>query len=123
MQDIQWKFGVVGNIVGQHNDGNGNTYYGTKAFKPHTKVYIHGKNWDNGRKDISVIGRNRFGQIVFETVPIDMIENFRPQRIFKSKILEMIHYLTVFEGHVWWERTAADRKDAENFAKLMNNKR
>jgi hypothetical protein len=27
------------------------------------------------------------------------------------------------EGWEWWERTAADRKDAENFVKEMNSKK
>lgn len=42
MEEAKWRFGVVGNIIGEHTDENGNTYYGTKAFKPNTKVYVHG---------------------------------------------------------------------------------
>ena len=32
MEEIKWRFGAVGNVVGKHTDGDGNTYYGTKAF-------------------------------------------------------------------------------------------
>ena len=56
MEEKKWRFGVVGNIVSEHTDENGNIYYGTKAFTPGTKVYISGKFWDKQRTDISVIG-------------------------------------------------------------------
>ena len=42
MEEKKWRFGVVGNIVSEHTDENGNVYYGTKAFTPSTKVYIDG---------------------------------------------------------------------------------
>jgi hypothetical protein len=56
-------------------------------------------------------------------VPINLIENIRTQRIYKPHVLEIIDYLRVMEGWEWWERTAADRKDAENFVKEMNSKK
>lgn len=123
MEDVEWRFGVVGNIVGEHIGENGNTYYGTKAFTPKTKVYINGKYWDFDREEIGVIGRNRFGRIVSETIPIDLIENIRTQKIYKPKVLEIIHGLTVMDGWHWWEKTAEDRKDAESFVKIINSKR
>ena len=70
-----------------------------------------------------MIGRNRFGRVVLESVPINLIENIRTQRIYKPHVLEIIDYLRVMEGWEWWERTAADRKDAENFVKEVNSKR
>ena len=123
MEQIEWRFGVVGNIVSEHTDENGNVYYGTKAFTPGTKVYINGKFWDYKRTEISVIGRNRFGRVVLETVPINLIENIRTQRIYTPHVLEFIDYLRVMEGWEWWERTTADRKDAEFFVKNLNNKK
>ncbi|MBR7159967.1 MAG: hypothetical protein IKD20_02905 [Clostridia bacterium] len=123
MEQIKWRFGVVGNIVSEHTDENGNVYYGTKAFTPGTKVYINGKFWDYKRTEISVIGRNRFGRVVLETVPINLIENIRTQRIYTPHVLEIIDYLRVVEGWEWWERTTADRKDAEFFVKNLNNKK
>lgn len=121
MDEAKWRFGVVGNIVSEHTDENGNIYYGTKAFTSGTKVYINGKFWDYERRDITVIGRNRFGRIVLETVPINLIENIRTQRICKPHVLKIIDYLRVIEGWEWWERTATDRKDAENFVKVVNS--
>ena len=123
MENINWRFGVVGNIVSEHTDENGNTYYGTKAFTPGTKVYINGKYWDYSRTDISVIGRNRFGRIVCETIPINLIYNIRTQRIYKPQILEIMHSLCVMEGREWWDKTAEDRKGTELFVKTMNNRR
>ena len=38
MQEVEWRFGVVGNIVSEHTDENGNVYYGSKAFTPGTKI-------------------------------------------------------------------------------------
>ncbi len=123
MEETKWRFGVVGNIVSEHTDDNGNIYYGTKAFTPGTKVYINGKYGDYDRTDISVIGRNRFGRIVLETVPINLIENIRTQRIYKPHVLEIIDYLRVMEGWEWWERTAADRKNAEHFVKEVTSRK
>lgn len=70
-----------------------------------------------------MIGRNRFGRVVLESVPINLIENIRTQRIYKLHVLEIIDYLRVMEGWEWWERTAADRKEAENFVKEVSSKK
>ena len=121
-KEKNWRFGVVGNIVSEHTDENGNVYYGSKAFTSGTKVYIYGKFWDPKNPNIAVIGRNRFGRTVFESVPINLIENIRVKRIYKPSILAIIYHLHVMEGLEWWERTAADRKHAENFAKELSNK-
>lgn len=123
MEDKKWIFGVAGNIIESHTDGKGNVYYGTKAFKPGTKVYVDGKYWSDDWEDVCVIGLNRFGRLVLERVPLNLIENFRTQRIYKPHVLEIIDYLTVTEGHDWWGRTASDRKDAESFVKEMRKLR
>ena len=121
MEEIQWRFGVVGNIVSEHTDENGHVYYGTKAFAPGTKVYIDGKHWAPERTEVSVIGRNRFGRVVLETVPLNLIENIRTQRIYKPHVLEIMEHLSIAEGWEWWNRTAADRKEAEKFVKAIKD--
>ena len=123
MENINWRFGVVGNIVPEHTDENGNVYYGTKAFTPGTKVYINGKYWSHDKTNIGVIGRNRFGRIVCETIPIKLIDNIRTQRIYKPHVLEIMHYLYMMDGWDWWGKTAEDRKDSELFVKTINNMR
>ena len=122
MEEIDWSFGVIGNIISQHTDQNGNIYYGTKAFTANTKVYIDGKHWNKDRKEISVIGRNRFGQMVLESIPSDLIENVRAKRIFDPQVLELMHRLQNMDGWGWWGRTANDRRDTEKFAKEFNQK-
>lgn len=123
MKELKWRFGVVGNIIFQHTDENGSTYYGTKAFTPNTKVYIDGKCWDHERNEISVIGRNRFGRIVVDTIPIDLIDNIRSQRIYKPHVLEIMDYLLIMEGWEWWGRTVDDRRDTEKFVKEINSRK
>ena len=66
---------------------------------------------------------NRFGRLVLEHVPIELIENFRTQKIYKPHVLEIIDYLRVMEGWEWWGRTAADRKATEKFVADMKNRK
>ena len=120
--EIKWRFGVVGNIIGKHTDDDGNIYYGTKAFIPNTKVYICGKYWDEGREHIGVIGRNRFGRIVFEYIDFSLIQSIREQRIYKPKILDIMHCLEFMDGIIWWGQTTEDRKEAKQFVMNWKNK-
>ena len=99
--DKNWRFGVVGNIVKKHIDDEGILCYGTKAFTGGTKVYIHGNIWNPGKTELSVIGRNRFGRYVYESVPVDSVENIRCQRIYKPVVLEIIDYDQAVESAIW----------------------
>ena len=115
MENQSWRFGVVANITEFHTDKDGTVYRGTKPFTAGTKVYLAGKDWDTTREDMSVIGRNRFGKIVLEHIPVDCLENIRTQRIYKPVVLEIIAYLEAIEGWGWWARTSADRKETKKF--------
>ena len=115
-QDKQWRFCVAGNIVKSHLDEEGVLRYGTKAFTGGTKVYLDGKGWKELPSTISVIGQNRFGRYVLEWVPMELIENVRCQRVFKRTVLNIMDYLERMENWSWWQRTAADRREAEAFA-------
>lgn len=116
-KQVEWRFGVVANITHSHLDEGGELCYGTKAFTPGTKVYLGGKYWDRANPQIGVIGMNRFGRIVVESVPVDLIEKVRTQRIYKPTVLKIMSYLEAMDGWEWWKRTAADRKDTEQFVK------
>ena len=118
-KETEWRFGVAGNIVRNHLDENGVQRFGTKAFSGGTKVYIDGKNWDGNANRIAVIGKNRFGRYLIETLPIDLIENVRPQRIFTPAILRVLDKEDIVDGWHWWGRTAADRKEAKAFAEML----
>lgn len=117
MENQAWRFGVVANITEFHTDKDGNTYRGTKPFTPGTKVYLAGKDWNASLENISVIGLNRFGKMVLESIPIECLENVRTQRIFQPHVLEIIDYLERIDGWVWWSRTSNDRKGTKQFVK------
>ena len=116
-----WRFCVVGNVIAQHTDETGTVLYGTKAFSGGTKVYIDDKTWGLNEGKISVIGLNRFGRYTIESVPVDLIENVRTQRVFKPKVLEIMHHLEIMDGWPWRGRTAEDRKAVKAFVKNWNS--
>ena len=56
------------------------------------------------------------------TVPLESIENIRLQRVFSSKILEIINYDEKFEGAQWRLRTSRDKKEATTFIENWKRK-
>ena len=108
MENKDWRFGVVANITEYHIGEDGNVYRGTKPFTP-------------GSDSIGVIGRNRFGRIVVEWIPVNCLENIRAQRIFKPSILKIISYEEIAEGWEWWGRTSSDRRATKEFAEDLKN--
>lgn len=115
-----WRFCVVGNITKQHLDADGNVLYGTKAFIGGTKVYIDDRSFNLNEGMVSIIGLNRYGRYAIENIPIDLIENIRLQRVFKPKILEIMHSLEIMDGWVWRGRTAEDKRTLNAFIKTWN---
>ena len=115
-----WRFCVVGNVTKQHKGEDGKTYYGTKAFKGGTKIYIYRTYRYEGKKDIAVIALNRFGRFIFESVPVDLIENVRVKTVFEPKVLELMEADEVCEGMEWLGRTKADKRRAEQFVEMWN---
>ena len=117
-----WRFCAVGNIKPQRTDENGKILYGTKAFSGGTKVYIDDRTWGINDGHISVIGLNRFGRYTTESVPVDLVENVRAQRVFKPKVLEIMYFLETMDGWPWRGRTAEDRKAVKIFVEQWNNR-
>ena len=70
-----------------------------------------------------MIGINRFHKMVYESIPIDRIENIRETRIYDPQVLAIMEHLQVLGGFSFWGRTAEDKKSAREFAKRMNKKR
>lgn len=122
MENKDWRFGVVANITEYHIGEDGNVYRGTKPFTPGTKVYLGGKDWDGESDSIGVIGRNRFGRIVVEWIPVNCLESIRAQRIFKPSILKIISYEEIAEGWEWWGRTSSDRRATKEFAEDLKKR-
>ena len=100
-EKLKWIFGAAGNIVKTHTDEAGIVYYGSKAFKGGTKVYLYGRYWEQDWNEISVIGQNRFGRWVYESVPTELIENVREQRIYNPKVLDIISHIRWLDGVDW----------------------
>lgn len=121
MENSNWRFGVVANITEYHIGVDGKEYRGTKAFTPGTKVYLFGKDWNDLCNSIGVIGRNRFGRIVWEWIPVNCLENVRTQRIYKPRILAIIDYQEAMEGWEWWGNTPSDRKETKRFVENWKN--
>lgn len=115
-----WRFGVVANITEYHIADDGKAYRGTKPFTPGTKVYLGGKGWDDKKEFIGVIGRNRFGRIALEWIPVNCIENVRTGRIYNPRILSIIDYEENLEGWEWWGKTSSDRKETKEFVAIIN---
>ena len=120
-EKLKWIFGAAGNIIKTHTDEAGIVYYGSKAFKGGTKVYLDGKYWEQDWNEISVIGQNRFGRWVYERVPTELIENVREQRIYNPKVLDIISHIRWLDGVDWWEQTVSDKKDVKRFVKKWND--
>jgi len=121
--ETNWRYAVVGNIIGEHIGDDGNTYYGTKAFKPNTKVYIAGKEWWKSHKPetVEVIGINRYRKYVRENVDIRHIENIRMKKVYKTTPLKIMDYVENFDGDfAWWGSTEEDKADAQGFVDNWN---
>ena len=115
-----WKYCVVGNITESHLDEEGALHRGTKAFTPGTKVYLCGKYWDTSKPEIEVIGLNRFGRYVLESIPVQLIESVRISKVYRQTILNIM-YDWEFEDS-WWGHYKRDKKDIERFLSLWNQR-
>ena len=80
-----------------------------------------GTDRDLSTTTIRAIGRNRFGRVTVEDIPVFLIENVRTQRIYSPHILDIISHIHTLDGEEWWGNTVADRKSSENFVKMFKN--
>lgn len=117
MEDKEWRFCVVGNIVKQHQGEDGTVYYGTKVFPGGAKVYIADELLRLDNRTIKVLGLNRHKRYNMEWVSMDLIENVRVQRVFKPKVLNIMDNKGYLFGWAWRNRTAEDRRTLEAFVK------
>lgn len=113
--DKTWRFCVVGNIKKQHLGEGEVVLYGTRAFAGGTKVYIYDETLGLNDGKITVVGLNRFRRYAVESVPIDLIENVRLQKIFKPGVLAVVDGLASMDGWNWKGRTAEDKRTLEAF--------
>lgn len=122
VEQKDWSFGVVGNIVKTHLSEDGSLRYGTPAFRGGARVYLDGKNWKDSADWISVIGFSRGNHYQIAEVPISLIENVRCCRILAPAVLKLIYHVEVLDGWTWWGRTAADKRETEEFVSSWNQR-
>ena len=115
MEEKEWKYCAVGNVVKTHLDKDGVVRYGTLQFTGGTKVYLYGKFWHKS-EEIAVLGLSRGKRYIVQyDVPIDYIENVRLQRTYHPKVLEIMNNFEFWDG--WWGNTQEDREDVLRFIK------
>lgn len=117
-----WRYAVVGNIKKTRIDENGVLRYGTAAFKGNTKVYLHGRLWDErlpyeNKTEICVLGLSRSGRWYVGSVPIELIENLRIKKVYSPKVFDIMSDHEFCEG--WWGNTQEERDDALAFLKRI----
>lgn len=118
--DNEWKYCAVGNIVKTRIDENGKEWHGTAAFRPGAKVYLQGKIWYEGVKEIDVIGLTRGKKYKAITVPIGVIENVRPSRVYTPNVLQIMDNWEFCE--YWWHKNSADRREVKEFIERWNGR-
>lgn len=101
MDNLEWRWALVGNIVESHPYGEAHELrYGTKQFVPGTKVYVANPGRLGPDKAV-VIGKTRksFNYIKI-IINSKLIENYRIQKVFKPAILAKMKST---EGWGWYE--------------------
>ncbi|MDO5325573.1 MAG: hypothetical protein Q4G00_02515 [Clostridia bacterium] len=110
------KYCVVGNIVTERLDENGEIRHGIASFPGGRKVYISKRIWDKG---VVVCGLNRFkSKYVLETVPLACIENIRAARTFKPHVLELMADPEF--KNFWWLYIKEDQVETEEYVQILN---
>ncbi len=110
------KYCVVGNIVTERLDENGEIRHGTVSFPGGRKVYISKRLWDDG---VLVFGLNRFkDKYILERIPLACIENIRASRTFKPHVLELMADIEFKD--LWWLYKKDDKAETEEFVQILN---
>lgn len=113
MNEKNWKYCVVGNIVKTHYDKDGVLRYGTPAYTGGTKIYLCGKLWNCVRDTISVIGRTRGNKYQVHEVPPELIENIRCKRAYSPTVISIMNDWEFSD--CWWGSTDEDKLATETF--------
>ena len=121
LQEQEFRYCLVGNIVQESYDENHEIRKGTKAFRPGTKVCISTSFCGDGGENRYVIGMSRHKKYIKIITVIKHIENFRFQKIYKPAILKLMADNS--KGcDSWYKNTDEEKKYIEDEAKLLNSK-
>ncbi|NIG56743.1 hypothetical protein [Chitinophaga sp. Cy-1792] len=106
---------LVGNIVGERINGDGNTVYGTKHFSTGTKVYCFPSQWGDGYEKILVIGRHRkTSRNICIIMPAKHIRNWRLKKVYHPHILGLMRSKSGWSNRLW------SKNEIESLAGVMN---
>lgn len=122
MSDIKpgmLKYCVIGNIVKERLDGEGNIKYGTASFPGGRKIYITRQFCERG---VLVYGLNRYkSKYVREWVPLSCLENIRPAKEFSPRVLELMRWSNYTEGgDLWFSFRKSDQAETVQYADILN---
>ena len=121
-KDVQnrgiWRFSVIGSIIHEHLDENGNLTDGSDSFPVGTLVVLGGKGWDLSEE---VIGLSRNGEYVLDYLPIQFIKQIRCKRVYNLGILLLIDHLEYYEGWPWWDQDSDSYRESKEFAKKLTD--
>ena len=132
-QDIpEWSWCLVGNIVESHPFGpDKRTVYGTKHFRPGTKVYIVDAFWGGGGDRCTVLGVPRYvDHLIGVHMDTTLIRNFRCEKVYDRDVLKAMFTNRLTEefererktnvNTTYWDDSEWSRKRIEDFAESAN---
>ena len=110
---MKWQYAAIGNIVRSHVDENGVLRHGAAAFSGGTKVYLAGRYWTPESKTIQALGLSRGKTYQVNSVPVELIDNVRCQRVFHPRVLEIMNDWECWTD--WWKNTPEDKEEVASF--------
>ncbi len=124
-----FKYCVVGNIVKERIDEDGNIRHGTIEFSGGTKVYICGKLEYDDPEYVDVIALSRMktcGWRQYRVVKLNKkyIENVRASKTYNARIMDMMddRFMGGYYAWFWWHDDPEDRKETIEYARKWNEK-
>lgn len=115
IEDIEFIWCLVGNIVDKHLAGNVlGIKRGTKQFSPNTKVYCFPDRLGDGYEKFYVLGKPRKSHGLIKVImQTKYIKNWRIQKIYDS------HIISEMVNSFGWTGNEYDKETIENMLKLL----
>lgn len=115
-KDVKCIFCLVGNIIEERLDGDGNMWKGTKHFSPGTKLYCYPPIWGDGYRNIKVIGKHRKSpRLVTIIIQSKYITNWRLKTVYNPVIIQK---MIQNQG---WSDEASHKERIEAMAGWLNS--
>jgi hypothetical protein len=132
-QDIpEWSWCLVGDIVKSHPFGQDKRkVFGTKHFRPGTKVYVVDAFWGQGADRCTALGIPRYtDHLIGVHMDTTLIENFRCEKVYDKDVLKAMFTNRLTEefekdrktpvSTTYWDDGDEARASIERFAEAAN---